>query len=154
MAKVDHIQTSFAGGEFGASLFGRSDIDQYANACAILENMIVRPYGSAISTAGSKFQVEVKDSDKRTRVIPFVFNRTDAYALEMGEDYFRFHLESGVVCSTGTTPFEVAHPYSEDEIFQVQVTQLSVIFYSPVYRRHPDKPFSRIIRMEQPDDIV
>src|SRR5512135_1456644 len=119
MAKVDHIQTSFAGGEFGASLFGRTDVAQYANACAIVENWLIRPYGSVKTTAGSRFINEVKDSSKRTRLIPFVFNRTDAYVIEIGEEYFRFYYDNGVITSTVTgLAYEVAHPYQEEEIFQ------------------------------------
>jgi len=58
--KLDTIKTSFAGGEFAPSLYGRSDIAQYDNACSIVENMIVSPYGSVISTPGSEFINDAK----------------------------------------------------------------------------------------------
>lgn len=53
--KIDTIQTSFAGGEFASSLVGRTDIAQYSNACATVENFLVRPYGSLISAPGTEF---------------------------------------------------------------------------------------------------
>lgn len=53
--KTETIQTSFVGGEFAPSLFGRTDIAQYANACEIVENFLIRPYGSVISTPGTEF---------------------------------------------------------------------------------------------------
>ncbi len=101
--KVDVIQTSFTGGEFSPSLYGRTDIAQYANACAIVENFLPRSYGPAISMPGTRYVATVSDSTLRTRLIPFTFNRTDAYAIEMGDLYMRFFTNRGqVVTPSGT----------------------------------------------------
>ena len=103
MAKVDIIQTSFAGGEIGPSLYGRTDVAQYQNACQIAENFIPRPYGSLVSAPGSKYVATVSDSTLKTRLIKFVFNRLDAYAIEMGDLYMRFFTDRGqVVTKAGT----------------------------------------------------
>jgi hypothetical protein len=141
--KVDVIKTSFAGGEWGSSLFGRTDIAQYANACEIVENFLVRPYGSAISRPGSRYVAEVKDSTKETRLIKFIFNQTDAYIIEMGDKYFRFFTNGGAVVTSGTTPYEISHIYSEDEIWDVQFTQLNDV----IWLTHPDHPPQRLIRV-------
>ena len=101
--KLDVIQHSFSAGEFGPSLFGRSDIAQYANACEIVENFIPRPYGSVISTPGTRYVATVSDSTLRTRLIKFVFNRLDAYAIEMGDLYMRFFTDRGQVTTPGGT---------------------------------------------------
>ena len=101
--KTDVIQTSFAAGEFGPSLFGRTDIAQWANACETVENMLPRSYGPAISMPGTRYVATVSDSTLRTRLIPFVFNRTDAYVIEMGDLYMRFFTDRGqVVTKSGT----------------------------------------------------
>jgi hypothetical protein len=81
MPKVNHIQTSFAGGEFGPALFGRTDIAQYANACQIVENFLIRPYGPALSTPGTRYIATASHSTLQTRLIKFIFNRTDAYVI-------------------------------------------------------------------------
>lgn len=60
--KVETNQESFVGGEFGPSLFGRTDIAQYENACAIVQNMLIRPYGALISTPGTEFINDAKNS--------------------------------------------------------------------------------------------
>lgn len=143
MAKVDVIKNSFSGGEIGPPLFGRTDIAQYANACEIVENFLVRPYGPVISTPGTRYVAEVKDSTKETRLIKFIFNRTDAYIIEMGEYYFRFYTNGAVVVTSGTTPYEIVHPYSEDEIWDVQFTQLNDI----IWLTHPDHAPQRLIRV-------
>ncbi|MFA5340456.1 MAG: hypothetical protein WC332_01645 [Clostridia bacterium] len=142
MAKIDCIKTSFVGGEFGASLFGRTDVAQYANACEIVENFLIRPYGSVISRPGTRYVAEVKDSTKETRLLKFVFNQSDAYIIEMGDYYFRFYTNQAVVVTSGTTPYEISHIYSEDEIWDVQFTQLNDI----IWLTHPSHPPQRLIR--------
>lgn len=101
--KVDIIQTSFTGGEFGPSLYGRTDIAQYSNACQIVENMLPRSYGPVISMPGTRYVATVSDSTLRTRIIPFVFNRTDAYIIEMGDLYMRFFTDRGQVATKSGT---------------------------------------------------
>lgn len=142
MAKVDLIQTSFAGGEFGPSLLGRTDIAQYSNACAIVENFLPRSYGPAISMPGTTYIGTVSNSTLRTRLIKFIFNRTDAYVIEMGKNYFRFYTNGGIVVTTGTTPFVLAHTYSDSELFDVQFTQINDV----IYLFHPDHPIQKLVR--------
>jgi hypothetical protein len=142
MPKVDLVKTSFAGGEFGDSLAGRTDIAQYANACEIVENFLIRPFGSAISTPGTRYVSEVKTSSKRTRLIRFVFNRSDSYVIEMGEYYFRFYTNGAVVVTTGTTPFELAHTFTESELFDVQFCQLNDV----VWMSHPSHVPQKLTR--------
>ena len=95
--KVDVIQTSFASGELSPSLYGRTDISQYANACEIVRNFLPRSYGSVISMPGTRYISTVSDSTLKTRLIPFVFNREDAYIIEMGDFYMRFYTDRGVI---------------------------------------------------------
>jgi hypothetical protein len=129
MAKVDVIKTSFAGGQFGASLLGRTDVAQYDTACDVVQNMLVRPFGSVISTPGTWLIEECKMSglgtDSTVRLIPFIFNQTDAYVIEMGDKYFRFFTDRGGVVGTGSTLYEISHVFDEDELFDVQHTQLN-----------------------------
>lgn len=101
--KIDVIQTSFAAGEFGPSLYGRTDIAQYANACQLVENMLPRSYGPAISMPGTRYVATVSDSTLKTRLIPFIFNKTDAYAIEMGDLYMRFFTNRGQVTTKSGT---------------------------------------------------
>ena len=140
MAKVDVIKTSFTGGVFGPSLLGRTDVAQYENACQVAENMLVRPYGPMISTPGTRYVNECKHSalgtDSQVRLIEFVFNQTDAYIIEMGDKYFRFYTDRGVVVTSGTTPFELEHIYSASEIWDVQYAQLNDL----VWLAHKDHP--------------
>lgn len=143
--KIDTIQTSFVGGEFAPALFGRTDIAQYANACAELENFLIRPYGPIISTPGTEFINECKTggSTSIARMIQFVFSQSDAYAIEMGVGYFRFFTNGAIVISSGTTPFEVSHTYTAAEIPNVQYCQLNDI----IFLVHPSHRTQKLTRL-------
>ncbi len=121
--KVDTIKTSFVGGEFAPALFGRTDIAQYANACEEVENFLIRPYGPLISTPGTEYITECKTggSTDIVRLIDFTFSRTDSYIIEMGVGYFRFYTNGAIVVSNGTTPYEVAHSYTANDLFRCPV---------------------------------
>lgn len=140
--KVDIIQTSFGSGEIGPSLYGRTDIAQYQNACQIVENFLVKTSGALISTPGTSYIQTVSNSTLRTRLIKFVFNRTDAYIIEMGKFYFRFYTNGGIVVTTGTTPYVLQHIYDESEIADVQYTQLNDVMYFA----HPNHPPQQMTR--------
>ena len=147
MAKVDVIKTSFTGGVFGPNLQGRTDVQQYENAVEVAENFLVRPYGPVISTPGTRYINECKMSalgtDSQVRLIEFVFNQTDAYILEMGDKYFRFYTDRGVVVTSGTTPYELAHVYGEDEIWDVQYAQLNDLVWF-AHKDHPPQLLTRV----------
>lgn len=142
--KVDTIQTSFTGGEFAPALFGRTDVAQYANAAALVENFIIRPYGPIISTPGTEFINACKTGGSTgvVRLIEFVFSRTDAYVIEIGVGYFRFFNNGAVVVSTGTTPYEVSHTYTAAEIFDIQFSQRNDV----IYLAHPNHAPAKLTR--------
>ena len=129
--KVDTIQTSFTAGEFAAALFGRTDIAQYKNACAIVENWLVRPYGPIISTPGTEYINACKTggSTSVAGLIRFVFSRTDSFMIEVGVGYFRFFQNGAVIVSSGTTPYEVSHTYTATEITDIHYAQVNDVIY-------------------------
>lgn len=141
--KYDVLQSSFGSGEIAPAIFGRVDIAQYSNACEVVENFLIKTSGSAISTPGTTYIQTVSNVTLRTRLISFVFNRSDAYIIEMGKNYFRFYTNQGIVLTTGTTPYVLYHQYSDTEIFDVQYTQLNDV----IYMAHPDYPPQVLTRL-------
>lgn len=84
------IQRSFASGEIAPALYARADVTKYASGLRTLRNQYVLRHGGSTNRAGTKHAQEVKDSDKRVRLIDFVFSVDQAYALEFGDQYVRF----------------------------------------------------------------
>ena len=78
-------QRSFSGGEISPSLYARVDFNKYQTSLRQCRNFIVQKHGGVANRPGTKLVGEVKDSTKKVRLIPFVFNRDQTYVLEFGE---------------------------------------------------------------------
>ena len=128
MARVAVQLTNFTGGELSPRLDGRNDLTKYASGCKTLENMIVYPHGSSARRPGTQFVAEVKDSSKKTRLIPFEFSTTQTYMLEFGDQYIRFYKDNGVILDGGSA-YEIATPYLEAELFQIKFAQSADVMY-------------------------
>jgi len=128
MARVAVQLTNFTGGELSPRLDGRNDLTKYSSGCKTLENMVVYPHGSAARRPGTQFVAEVKDSTKKTRLIPFEFSTTQTYMLEFGDQYIRFYKDNGVILSGGSA-YEIATPYLESELFDIKYAQSADVMY-------------------------
>lgn len=91
MANVRTYARSFAGGEVTPEFFGRIDDAKYQSGLGTCRNFIVLPHGPVQNRPGTQFVREVKNSAKRTRLLPFSFSTTQTMAVELGAGYFRFH---------------------------------------------------------------
>ena len=128
MARVAVQLTNFTGGELSPRLDGRNDLAKYASGCSTLENLIVYPHGSAARRPGTNFVAAVKDSTKKTRLIPFEFSTTQTYMLEFGDQYIRFYKDNGQILSGGSA-YEISTPYLEAELFDLKFAQSADVMY-------------------------
>ena len=119
---------SFVSGEFSAKMDGRVDFEKYRSGCKTLQNFLVHPQGAATRRVGTQFIAEVKDSSKKTRLIPFEFSTTQTYVLEFGDQYMRVYKDKGQVLSGGS-PFEISTPYLEAELFDLKFAQSADVLY-------------------------
>lgn len=122
MANIRTFQASFGAGEISPEMFGRIDDAKYRSGAAVMRNFIAKPQGPAENRAGFRFVRAVKDSTKRTRLIPFTFNTTQTMVIELGAGYFRFHTQGATLLSGGA-PYEVANPYAESDLFDIHYVQ-------------------------------
>jgi len=141
MARVAAQLTNFTGGELSPRLDGRNDLAKYNSGCKTLENMIVYPHGAAARRSGTSFVAEVKDSTKKTRLIPFEFSTTQTYMLEFGDQYIRFYKDNGQILSGGSA-YEIASPYLEAELFEIKYAQSADVMYIC----HPNHEVSKLSR--------
>lgn len=91
MPNLIHIQTSFSVGEISPTMYVRLDVPEiYGKALKTATNVDINTPGEITTRAAFKYVVEVADSSKATRTIPFRFDQGDSLALEFGEYYIRF----------------------------------------------------------------
>lgn len=116
------IQRSFAGGEVSPSMYARADQVKYATGLRQCRNFMVMRHGGATNRPGLKFIAEVKDSSKTVRLIKFVFNASQTYILEFGDEYMRV-IKDGVQLESGGSPYEISTPYAEEHLSELQYVQ-------------------------------
>ena len=128
MARAAPLQAAFDLGEISPLVWGRIDNDNYKRALALCYNFRPLVQGSLTRRGGTKFVVEVKNSNKFTLAQRFEFNTTQAYVLEFGDLYIRFCTDHGQVESAGT-PVEVTTPYTEAQLPALRFVQSGDILY-------------------------
>jgi hypothetical protein len=100
MAAIAIHQTNFTSGEISPYMQSRTELAQYGNSASIIQNAMVRPHGGIMKRPGTIYVGEVKNSANFTRLVPFEYSNTDAYAIEMGAGYFRFFRNGAAVTIT------------------------------------------------------
>lgn len=165
------LQGSLNGGEISPLLYGRPDLAKYQTALARCVNFIPLPQGAITRRPGSRYVAAAKNATDYARIIPFIFNRQQAYMLEFGDEYVRFFMNGGQifnitpnfmrqtegndvrVTETGDTrvteqtdptaaPYEVASPYADTELRELQYAQTADV----MYMTHPNHPPRTLVR--------
>ena len=100
--RIYDIQTAFARGELSPRLHARTDIDHYRLGLKECTNFYVLRQGALRKRQGTEFIAEVRDSAKKTRLVPFIFSTQQAYMLEFGQEYFRVFVNGSSVVEPAT----------------------------------------------------
>lgn len=113
MGNLNLIQASFAGGEYSESLYSRVDLEKYKTGLRTCRNFIIHSQGGASNRCGTQYIQSAKYSSSLCVSQEFIFNQTQAYALEIGYHYIRFYTDGARIENSGVayeveTPYEVA----------------------------------------------
>lgn len=100
---IKTLSRSFAAGIIGPELHGRLDLSKFATGLAKCLNWWVLPHGPVQNRPGFGYVLEVKDSTKATRVVPFSYNTEQTFIIEFGDQYVRWHTQGGTLLETGLT---------------------------------------------------
>ncbi len=139
--KATVLMNNFTRGDISPLVENRTDLTFYYNAASRLENFVILPYGGITKTPGTRFVAEVKNSAKKVRLIPFQFNTDQAYILEFGDGYIRFYMNGGRI-ESGGNPYEIASPYTEADLFDIQYAQSADVMYL-VHKKYAPRKLSR-----------
>jgi len=143
--------TNFTAGEISPRLEGRTDLSKYFNGCRVLENFLVHPHGGAIRRSGLRFVAEAMNPARPVLLIPFEFNASQTYVLELGEDEagqgrMRVFTDHGVVLSDGEE-YRRDIPYTADQFEKLRYAQSAEVLVLV----HPDHPVRRLTRVDHDD---
>jgi len=101
MAKI--LQPSLSGGELSPGMRGRVDLARYAISLGLARNFNTKPTGGGAKRSGTIFRGRVKFSNRKTRLIPFVYSTQVRYLIEMGHGYMRFWTNGSLLTSVQRT---------------------------------------------------
>ncbi|MER3170885.1 hypothetical protein ABUJ42_19015 [Salmonella enterica subsp. enterica serovar Chester] len=147
MAKASLVQTNFTAGELSPRLMGRVDIERYANGAEIIENAVCLIHGGALRAPGTRFLATAKYADKACRLIPYVFNRQQAYILEFGDKYIRFYYQTGKPILVNGRLYEISTPFSASILFDLTYVQGA----DTMFIAHQSVPMQRLQRWGDTD---
>lgn len=128
MGRINYVQSNFTAGEVSKFIYSRSELDRYANAVKLAKNVLINPQGPLSKRPGLRFVAEVKDSSKKTRLVPFKFSVSQTYILEFGHQYIRFYTNEAQLLS-GMTPYEIVSPYTENDLWNLKYSQSADVLF-------------------------
>ncbi|WP_440482936.1 hypothetical protein [Serratia marcescens] len=148
--RANLIKTNFTAGEISPRLMGRVDIARYANGAKRIENAVCVVQGGVIRSPGTRFAAAAKFGDQRARLIPYIFNREQAYILEFGNGYVRFFQNGAQLVNGDNSPYEIGSPFSADMLPAVKYVQGA----DTMFLVHPSVKPHRLQRRGQLDWVL
>lgn len=103
MARQNPWQSDFISGELTPKLHARVDLQKYSSGVAELTNFIIQLQGGVARRSGTIFTSPIKDQTNKSWIIPFVISVDNAYVIEMGNEYFRFYKNGGLLQTNAQT---------------------------------------------------
>ena len=122
------LKTTFSRGELTPKAHARVDLELYAGGAEKLLNWIPIAEGGIARRPGSRYAGTVKQQNKPTRLIPFIYSSSQSYVIELGDGYMRFW-SAGEQIKDGTQVVEIASPYTLTEIWHVQFVQSGNVLF-------------------------
>lgn len=146
MSAPSIIQTNFTAGELAPEAYGRVDVAKYNNAAKTLKNVIVQVLGGAKGRGGLRYVASTKDSTKQSRLIPYIFSRSQSYILEFGNLYMRVYKDGAQVQVSGS-PYEIVTQYTEAMLADLDYVQGA----DTMFIAHQSVPITRVRRFGHSD---
>jgi hypothetical protein len=139
-------QPNFSRGVITPKLYARYDLDQFRLALRDAENVLVLRHGSLCRRSGTQFVGDTALENNAVRLLEFIFDREQAYVLEMGSEYFRFLANGGYV-ESGGNPYEVVHDYTVPQLPDVSYVQN----FDTMFFAHSSRPPATLRRIDETD---
>lgn len=151
---VRTLTVSAARGEVSPLMHARVDTDFYQQSLALARNVVVTRYGPLMRVPGTLYEgapktgtVSLGSNDDppvpysvwgrddataitsaRIRYLPFEFNEQQIYAIEAGDEYFRFWTPEGQVFDGGS-PYEIVSPFVSADLPSLHAIQIADALY-------------------------
>ncbi len=122
-------QRAFSGGEQSPLLGARADLARWMSSLEICENFVSLVQGGLTRRSGTTDVYEAQDN---SRLIEFAFSGSDGYAIEIAPapGKLRFFRDFGILLKDDLSgPYEIASPYTVDEVARLDTAQTADVMY-------------------------
>lgn len=143
MSDLRTFQPAFTAGELSPALWARVDLAKYASGCKTAINLFIHAHGGASNRSGLEFIRETRNSDAKTKLVPFQFNTEQSYILEFGHGAFRVFRDGAIVLKDGA-PYEVATSISHEHVESLVWAQEADVMYVCCAGLYPVYKISRL----------
>ena len=135
-------QRSLGSGELAPALYARTDVEKYAAGLRTCRNFIIQREGDANIRPGFDFVAATKTPALTARLIPFIFNTTQALVMEFGNHYIRFYANGVQIQSSPGVPVEVVTTYLTAELNGIGYVQSGDVV-TLTHQNHPPAELTR-----------
>lgn len=149
MPTIDPVQASFNSGELSSALFGRVDLDKYRSGLRTCRNFLCHPQGGISNRCGFQYVAQAKYSGSMCVSQEFIFNQTQAYVLEFGHLYVRFHTDGAVITKDGV-PYTVETPYLVGDLNDLRFEGSADV----IWITHPDYQTRTLTRYDNSNWVL
>lgn len=146
------IKRNFTAGELSPLLDAAITNKKYINGCRSAVNMLVLAQGPIRNRAGTQFIYDLTslspDMSVRPRYIPFIFSKTQAYALILfkhtsGKVRMVLGVDEGLI----EDPSSPGNPYTFEFTLSIDLAELTYAQSADIlYLAQPDQPIIELIR--------
>jgi hypothetical protein len=138
--KLTPLKTNFNGGELSKRLHGRFDLNLHGIGCAELVGWVPLVEGG-LDVMPGLIQV-AQTGFGACRLIPFEFNVTQGYIVELGVGHARFYTNNALILDGSSVPVEVSMPYYINEIAELTWEQS----FDGLYLFHRARQTGQLVR--------
>lgn len=114
------ILDSFTTGQVSPKIEARQSYPKYNSSCRTLENFLISPLGPVQRRPGTRYVATAKTGTPR--LLKFEYSTDDVYAIEAGDEYFRFYRNGGQI-QNGGNPYEITTPFEDTELWNIRYAQ-------------------------------
>ncbi|MEM7317397.1 MAG: hypothetical protein AAF408_00095 [Pseudomonadota bacterium] len=140
MTRSRPFQNAFSSGEIDPLLHVRSDFQRYQTGLAGCRGFLPLRQGGFTRAPGTIYRGNTRN-DQPARRVPFEFATNDALTLEFTDGFMRVW-RYGALVESGGSPYELATPYLEADLENLQWVQDKDVIYM-VDGRQPMQKLSR-----------
>ena len=140
MSTVAPVITDWSAGELSELMHGRTDLPAYHKGADTIKNFMVLSQGGVTKRGGTLGMATTYNSGAdEARIIPFIYDDSESYVVELTAGYLRMRRNGGVVASTASPSWSLA------ELWDIQYTQ----DHNGLYLFHEDYAPMALVRTAQ-----